>query len=393
MRHARRVPIIVLGLGGVGRALLEQILQRREYHVQRYNLSLQVIAVADSDGAAVAPEGLSEDDLWTAVAHKAQGGRLAALPFAYYQSNVSNIVDLEATGETVVADVTASEQTFQALLLARDRGASIVLANKLPLTRSLEEAAPLLHYPRLRYETTVGAALPVITTARRLAVSGESIRRIVGTFSGTLGYIMTAVEEGVAFSRAVARARELGYTEPDPREDLSGRDVARKALILARTLGWDVEMADVEVQSLFPEEWAAWPLEDFMAELHALDEDFVARRDAARAQHKSLRYVAEVSEGRVKVGIQFVPADSPLGRLRGTDNLIEFYTQYYDPQPLVIQGRGAGTQATAAGILSDIVELTLYPIMASSSSGSGTASSSTGRRSLTRNTSSSFSPS
>jgi len=220
---------------------------------------------------------------------------------------------------------------------------------------------PLFEYPRLRYETTVGAALPVITTTKRLVASGETIQRIVGSLSGTLGYIMTAVEEGVAFSKAVLRAKELGYTEPDPREDLSGRDVARKGLILARTLGWDIEMDDVKVQSLFPEEWASWPLADFLGELYALDDDFYSWRDAAQVRRESLRYVAQVSEGTVEVGIQFIPSDSPLGRLRGSDNLVEFYTQYYDPQPLAIQGRGAGVHATAAGVLSDIMELCLFP--------------------------------
>ncbi len=363
MTQLQSIPLIILGLGGVGRALVEQILDRREYHARRYGIRLDVVALTDSDGAAVDPNGLSDADLRTAVAHKAEGGRLADLSFGYYQSNVKSIVDLEATENTVVVDVTASQATYDALLLAVERGASIVLANKLPITGPREQAMPLLRYPRLRYETTVGAAVPVITTTKRLSASGEVIQRIQGALSGTLGYIMTAIEDGVAFSKAVLRAKELGYTEPDPREDLSGRDVARKALILARTLGWDVEMEDVEVQSLFPAEWADWPLEDFLGELIALDDDFYSWRDAAQARHEALRYVAHISEGQVRVGIQFVPEDSPLGRLRGSDNLVEFYTQYYDPLPLVLQGRGAGVHATAAGVLSDIMELALFPLV------------------------------
>ena len=361
MSPRKRVPLIVFGLGGVGRAFLEQVLQRRDYHARHYGLRLEVVGLADSDGAAVAPGGLSDDQLQTAIRHKEKGGRLATLPFAYYQNDVRSLVDLEATAQTVVVDMTASDATYPALLLARERKASVVLANKLPLTRPLQEARPLFEYPRLRYETTVGAALPVITTTKRLAASGETIQRVVGSLSGTLGYIMTAVEEGVAFSKAVLRAKELGYTEPDPREDLSGRDVARKGLILARTLGWDIEMDDVKVQSLFPEEWASWPLPAFLGELYALDDDFYSWRDAAQVRHESLRYVVQVSEGTVQVGIQFIPSDSPLGRLRGSDNLVEFYTQYYDPQPLAIQGRGAGVHATAAGVLSDIMELCLFP--------------------------------
>ena len=205
----------------------------------------------------------------------------------------------------------------------------------------------------------MGSAVPVITTAQRLAASGERIERVQGSFSGTLGYIMTAIEEGMAFSKAVLRAKELGYTEPDPREDLSGRDVARKALILARTLGWKVEMADIRVQSLFPEEWATWPLEDFLAELPALDADFFSWRNVSQARHEALRYVAKLTPDQITVGLEFVPQTSPLGRLQGTDNLVEFYTEYYDPQPLALQGRGAGVEATASGVLSDIIQLAL----------------------------------
>ncbi len=357
MGQPRNVPLIILGVGGVGRALLEQILDRRPYHANLYNIALQVVAVADRNGACVSPKGLTDAELRQVIAHKAQGGRLADLSFGYHQSNVRDIVDLEGSAESIIVDLTATDATYDALMLARQRGAGIVLANKLPLTRPLSESQTLWRYPRLRYETTVGAAVPVITTAKRLAASGEEIRRIQGSFSGTLGYIMTALEEGMAFSKAVLRAKELGYTEPDPREDLSGRDVARKALILARTLGWDVEMADIQVQSLFPEEWADWSVDDFLAELPTLDADFFSWRNVSQARHEALRYVAKLTPDQVTVGLEFVPQTSPLGRLQGSDNLVEFYTEYYDPQPLALQGRGAGVQATAAGVLSDILEL------------------------------------
>ena len=363
MSEIRSVPIILLGLGGVGRALVEQIVRRRPYHAQRYGIRLDIVAVCDSTGAAVAPNGLPDADLKQAVAHKGAGGQLADLPFGYYQSQVKHVVDLEATRETIVVDVTASPETYDALLLARERGASIVLANKLPLTGPWEQARVLFSYPRLRYETTVGAAVPVIATTKRLAASGERIDHVQGVLSGTLGYLMTAVEQGTAFSEAVLQAKKMGYTEPDPREDLSGRDVARKALILARTLGWDLEMDDISVESLFPEQWATWSLEDFLAGLYMLDEGMDARRNAARARQETLRYVADIREGQVKVGLQSVPLASPLGRLQGSDNLVAFYTEYYTEQPLVLQGRGAGVHATAAGVLSDILELARFPLV------------------------------
>ncbi len=363
MREGQSVPVLLLGVGGVGRALLTQILARRDYHASRYGVYLQIVALADKTGAVVEPDGLADEDIRRAIGHKAQGGALADLPFGYYQNRVESIVDLEATADSIVVDVTATLDVLDALSLAQRRGAGIVLANKLPLTQEASRSAGLYAYPRLRYEATVASALPVITTTRRLSASGEEIRRIRGVLSGTLGYIMTAVEDGVAFSKAVSTAKEQGYTEPDPREDLSGRDVARKALIIARTLGWKGEMADIHVQGLFPEEWASWPLEDFMAELAALDDDFFSWADAAKARHEALRYVADLKEDKIEVGLQFVSADSPLGRLRGTDNMIEFYTQYYDPLPLVLAGRGAGVHSTAAGVLSDVLELALFPLV------------------------------
>ncbi len=355
----KQVPVIILGVGGVGRALLRQLVRRRSYHEQRFGVFLNVVVVADSGGAVVSSEGLTDEELDQIVAHKESGRSLADYPSGYFQNQARDLVDLFAAPGTIVVDVTATEATYDALVLAMERRARIVLANKIPLAGPYDRAAPLFRYPLLRYETTVGSAVPVITTLKRLLASGETIYRFQGSLSGSLGYIMTAVEEGVAFSKAVLRAKELGYTEPDPREDLLGRDVARKALIVARTMGWQVEMEDVEIEPLIPEEWASWPMEDFLAEIFALDDDFYSWRDAAQARHEALRYVARVEEGRLRVGIEFVPQDSPLGRLQGSDNLVEFYTEYYSTGPLALQGRGAGVDATASGVLTDMVDLAL----------------------------------
>ena len=167
------------------------------------------------------------------------------------------------------------------------------------------------------------------------------------------------LEEGRAFSAVVADAKRLGYTEPDPRDDLSGLDVARKALILARRLGWRLELADVAVESLYPAHMSAEHLsvDAFMARLPELDADVAARAAAAAADGAVLRYAAVVEAGAARVGLTPVPRDSPLGRLKGTDNLVEMATDVYDAAPLVLQGRGAGAAATAAGVLADLLEL------------------------------------
>jgi homoserine dehydrogenase len=183
------------------------------------------------------------------------------------------------------------------------------------------------------------------------------VQRIAGTFSGTLGYVMTGLQAGRPFSEVVREAHRLGYTEPDPRDDLGGIDVGRKALILARSLGWKLGPDDVQIQGLYPGEMARLSVADFLAALPELDEHFAGQVRSAAAQGKVLRFAAVVEDGGCRVGPTLVEASSPLGRLSGTDNLIEITTRWYSPNPLVVQGRGAGVDATAAGVLSDIVEL------------------------------------
>ena len=211
---------------------------------------------------------------------------------------------------------------------------------------------------RSRWETTCGAALPVIVTLNRLVAAGDEVRRIAGTFSGTLGYVMTGLQANRPFSEIVREAHQLGYTEPDPRDDLGGVDVARKALILARGLGWPLDLSDVQITGLYPASMDTLSVTEFMEALPQLDAHFQEQVNAASAEGKLLRFAATVENNQCRVGPTVVDASSPLGRLSGTDNLVEFYTRWYNPNPLVVQGRGAGVDATASGVLADIVELT-----------------------------------
>ena len=361
-------PVILLGLGGVGRALLRQIEEQRGLHHEEYDLRIAWLALCDSGGAIVQPEGGFTDELLAEILHlKEDGAPLTSHPLGRADKSLAALV--EAVGEpgTVVIDCTASDETLDALFLALNRGCQVVLANKKPLTAAqdvydrLTRIGGAASAPRslagLRYETTVGAGLPVIATLDRLVSSGDEIERIAGSFSGTLGYLMTGLEEGRSYSETVRDAYRLGYTEPDPRDDLGGVDVARKALILARGIGWRIEMAQVDVSGLYPERMAGLSVDDFLAELPSLDEQY--RQEVARAASdgKVLRYAATLSEGSCTVSLTAVAKESPLGRLTGTDNLVELYSRWYSPNPLVIQGRGAGVEATAAGVLSDIVAL------------------------------------
>jgi homoserine dehydrogenase len=305
----------------------------------------------------IEPHGLGDEALRAVEQFKAQGTPLAETPQGYHATDARAIVDVAGTDGTIVADCTATDAVVSALDLALERGYGLVLANKKPLAGPLDLFRRLTASGRLRHEATVGAGTPIIATLEGLIRGGDEVRRIIGAFSGTLGYLMTELQAGQAFSTAVRQAHDMGYTEPDPRDDLGGMDVARKVLILARMLGWELELTEVAVEPLFPASMAEGTVDDFLAGLDVLDQAFAERAATAQVAGQVLRYVAEIADGRCIVGLRSVPADSPLGRLRGSDNLAEFHTRWYNPNPLVIQGRGAGVDATAAGVLSDIVAL------------------------------------
>ncbi len=365
------LPMVLFGVGGVGRSLIRQILVHRDFHAQTYGLYIRIIALCDSRAAIIEPtDGLSDAEIEAALSLKEAGKSLSAHDLGGTQDDLSAILDIVGLPGTVVVDCSATEQTTPALLFALDRGYKVVLANKKPLTLQQEvydrltragDTSTPINPAQIRWETTVGAGLPVIATLNRLVGSGDPIARVAGTFSGTLGYLMTGLQEGRIFSEVVREAHALGYTEPDPRDDLGGVDVARKALILARGMGHRLEMSDVEVKGLYPPLMESMSVDEFMAELPQLDEHY--REEVARAatENNVLRYAATITveDGEVtcQVGPTAVGTDTPLGRLSGTDNLIAFYTGWYQPTPLVIQGRGAGVEVTAAGVLSDVIEM------------------------------------
>jgi len=344
----RPIPIIQFGVGGVGRALVRQVLATREQQAC-YGFQFAYAVLADSDGAVVATrhedKGVSPLLLQALVEWKTQRRRLAEHPEGYWQNDTAALVDVAGWPGALIVDVTAAEAETMAPAFQRARtlGYKIVLANKKPLTADLR-VWDLLHAGPLRYEATVGAGLPVISTLRTLLDTGDTVLRVQGALSGTLGFVMSALEAGCSFSAAVREAHRLGYTEPDPRDDLSGMDVARKALILARTMGLPLSMEALSVEPLYPKSFASLSRDEFLARLDELDAEMQARVEDAVAQGAVLRYVAD---------------ESPLGALRGTDNLIAFTTTRYQERPLVVQGAGAGVDVTAAGVLADMFQLAL----------------------------------
>ncbi len=356
--------LVLLGFGQIGRALADQMSEQATYFEKDLGLNLKTIAVLDRSGLKLNEEGFSPESLKNLVKLKAEDRRL---PKPLEETPPQSLELLRKQiwplplHQPVLADLTAAE-TAPLILEALDHAFHVVLANKKPLAISQEGFDSMLESARrhgvsLRYEATVGAGLPVLDTLNKLKEAGDEIYQVEGCVSGTLGYLMSQLEDGVKFSDAVSRAYDLGYTEPDPRDDLSGLDVARKALILARTLGHKSELKAIQVRALFPDAVSDPDPKQFIKKLARLDGEYTERLQKAQREKKVLRYVARISQDGIEVGMEAVPKDSPMGRLHGTDNQIVLRTRRYSSNPLVITGPGAGAEVTASGVLNDIVAI------------------------------------
>ena len=358
----RSVKLVQLGLGGVGRALVRQVLQNRDRHARELGLRLEYAALADRDGLVLAPEGLPDEKLEHLVSAKAEGAKLKALTDEGGRPGALDPALLDEIDADcgIVVDVTASEATAPLLLEAVERGWGAVLANKLPLAGPLDVFKKLTQTRRTRFETTVAAALPVISTLQGFLLdTGDRVWRIRGCVSGTLGLVCQRLERGEPLSRIVEEARAHGHTEPDPREDLSGRDAARKALILARLLGYPLELEDVDREGLYPAEWDALSVEEFMTRLPERDAHYLQLSRDAKAQGRTLRYVVEVAGGRARARLEALKLDDELVRPGVADSVVAFYTERYGEAPLIVRGRGSGPELTASGVLGDVLALAL----------------------------------
>ena len=355
---APRTDVVLLGFGRVGRALADQI------GAANGRGQVRVVGLLDRSGYIFEPRGISRRRLTELAREKDAGELLAALggrgaPAAEALAVMAG----HAVSRPVVVDVT-SEETGDLLRAALGNGFDVVLANKKPLAGSWESYVSLvsgipspaaLGGRQVKYEATVGAGLPIIDTYHKLVETGDRVLRMDGCVSGTLMYVVSAVSDGRPFSRAVREAVDLGYAEPDPRDDLSGADAARKALILARLMGYR-GTAPVP-DNLVPRTMRKLPLDRFMARLPEVDADWKARVAREAAKGRVLRYVVTATPRGVSARLTAVPISSPIGALQGTRNLVAFTTRRYLKEPLVISGPGAGAEVTAAGILNDIYSL------------------------------------
>lgn len=350
MKQIVQIPIFILGPGKVGQELLKQILITRDLLLQRKGVELHVLGVSDSRSLLYNPEGLSVPALDAVLMAKMHNHRLSgeAAPSDFFG---------QLQPGTIVVDTSASADTAPLLWNALSNDCGVVLANKKPLSRSWAQSKHFFSHPFVRWEATVGAGLPVIRTLNYLLNTGDRVHSIEGCLSGTLGYLCSQMENGASYSQAVSQAKALGYTEPNPRDDLSGMDVVRKILILARTAGFPLELSDLQVEALFPASLASLPDEAFLEQIHREDASYEARFQSARQQAKALRYLARVDSQGGSAQLASVPEKSIPAALRGPESYISFTTDRYSDTPMVVTGPGAGPAVTAAAVMEDVIEL------------------------------------
>lgn len=363
------VVLAQIGLGSIGQNVISQIAEQRARWEQDYGIRVIYRALIDSTGGVACDEsgGYSNDELAAFLRHRQAGGRVNTIPGDWGWTKRSAIEALTITqpfGPVIAIDTAAGSKTAELLGMNLTNGGGVVLSNKAPLALPASDPVAELLWSesgfggRMRYETTCGAGLPVISTLRSLIASGDHVTEVVGALSGTLGAIFADVDAGKAFSQAVVDAKAAGFTEPDPRDDLSGLDVARKALILAKTIGIPVDLDQIEIESLIPEDLRDGSVDDFLSGIAQVDAEIAKRADAARSKGARLKYVATVSAGApISVGMREIPLDTVLGSLTGPENIITIKSARYSANPINITGPGAGAAVTAAGVVADMLEL------------------------------------
>jgi homoserine dehydrogenase len=348
----KRLEIVQIGVGHVGRKVAQIVLEERKRWREQDRVEVNYRAVSDTSGALVGEELLPQ-----AIRLKEAGGKLSELGVEPLEEA---LLSEPAPGTTrVIVDVAVHGGTYDLDLLGVRNGSCLILSNKGPLSGSTEEYERLTRMlpDRLWHEATVGAGMPIISTLDGLIAGGDEILEIQASPSGTLGFVMSAVEAGRRFSVAVKEAVALAYAEPDPRDDLSGLDVARKAIILARKIGRQIEPGEIPYESLVPEGLEDVSLEEFIERIPEADEAF-AERLLAVEEHHMLRYLARIPrQGPVTVGLVDEPVESPFGPISGPENVFDFRTRRYSDVTLTISGPGAGPERTASGVISDLLDI------------------------------------
>ncbi len=356
----KRITLVQIGIGTVGSAVVEQVIEHRERWRSAFGIDVAIGGVIRRSGAVIDPDGIAPESLRYLAGHRLSGH------LEQSQSASEAVSTLTARGPVIAIDAGSGEGTAPLDVQVLRAGGGVVLSNKAPLALPMtDESSRVLWNEsaldgRMRYEATCGAGLPVISTLRNLIDTGDDVREISGALSGTFGAIFSDVAAGIRFSDAVRTACANGYTEPDPRDDLSGLDVARKGLILARTLGETIDLGDVAVHSLVPDHLRAVTVPEFLDRISDGDLEIDRRVAEALATDTALKYIVRWERGKqLQVGLRQVPRVTVLGSLQGPENIVSFRTARYDRYPCVVSGPGAGAAVTAAGMVADMLDLAL----------------------------------
>jgi aspartokinase/homoserine dehydrogenase 1 len=351
------ISIGLVGVGNIGSTLLRQLSHRLRSLKQDFDIDFRVRAIATSRRMLLSDHPIDLETWRADLAAHGESTDLTRLAAHVYDDQLPHAALIDCTANQNVSELYGSWL---------ERGIHVITPNKRANTSSLE------YYRRLRqanrtvgahylYETTVGAALPIIQTLRDLVQTGDEIVEIEGILSGTLSYLFNSFDGNRSFSSLVAQARELGYTEPDPRDDLSGTDVARKVVILAREIGMNVELGDVDLQGLVPKELTSGSVSEFLDALPQHDAHMEQLRREAAGKGEVLRFVGRVDRnGNASVALRSYRTTHPFARIQLTDNIVLFRTNRYNENPLVVQGPGAGREVTAAGVFADLLRLASY---------------------------------
>ncbi|OYU83058.1 MAG: bifunctional aspartate kinase/homoserine dehydrogenase I [Flavobacterium sp. BFFFF2] len=352
----KQLNLFVMGVGNVGEKFIEQIHKQRKFLKETFKINVRIMGMANSKTMIFDEDGLSLSH-WKEHLANGEPSSLAGFIERIQQLNVRNSTFVDNTANEVVA------ASYASLL---SKSIAVVTCNKIACAsgydnyRSLKDLSRKYNAPFL-FETNVGAGLPIIDTLKNLVASGDNVHQIQAVLSGSLNFIFNHFSPDYSFHDAVREAGVQGFTEPDPKIDLSGVDVARKILILIRESGFHIEMEDIENVSFLPQACLETTSnEAFFASLEAHAAHFEAILQQAKEQNARIKYVAEFNQGKAKVGLQMIPSDHPFYNLEGKDNIVLFYTDRYVQQPLIIKGAGAGADVTASGIFADIVRIGNY---------------------------------
>jgi aspartokinase/homoserine dehydrogenase 1 len=354
---AKTLSIGLIGCGTIGGTFLDQMQQQTQRLRKDFNLDLRVRGIARSNHMLLADRRIDLGDWRQDLNASETISDLDAFESHVHADHLPHAVIIDCTADQAIADRYAGWL---------QRGIHIVTPNKKAFSGNQSGYAALAlsakqgnaHY---LYETTVCAALPIIRTIRDLVDTGDRIRSLQGILSGTLAYLFNVYDGSVPFSEILIQAKDSGFTEPDPRDDLSGMDVARKLTILARELGQSIEIGDFPVQNLIAEDLRGLEVDKFLRELPKYDDEMLALYKEAKDEGKTLRYVARLTEqGEAAVGLEKVSVDAPFSNISTTDNIVQFITDRYATNPLVIQGPGAGPEVTAGGVFGDLLKLATF---------------------------------